>query len=190
MSLQASKQPTLEDTINETNVETLIADGPIVVSEREYIINGWRWHTQAVARDLQRFITVIRSVKESNVPMTPKSVKLLRQCYDFVFGFNWKGLLRVEGEIFIPWLESLLPSTTKSLFSQIYQKQASIRSLTTQISDLCVSLEKASAKDDIAINKQEVNSILTQMEKILTELSTCAKDIQFIQVLTHLYVHS
>lgn len=97
------RMTSLDNQITETNIDSLIEEGPIPSSEREYLINGWRWHTYSVLRDLERFKAVVHRIKSSGIPLTPVNAKLLSQCCNFVIGFNWKGLLRVESEIFFPW---------------------------------------------------------------------------------------
>jgi hypothetical protein len=97
------RMTSLDKQITETNIEKVIEEGPIPSSERQYLINGWRWHTLSVLRDLDRFKTIIHRIKSSGVPLSPDNAKLLAQCCNFVIGFNWKALLRVESEIFFPW---------------------------------------------------------------------------------------
>jgi len=37
------------------DIKSMIENGPIARSDRVFVIDGWRWHTKSVLRDLNRF---------------------------------------------------------------------------------------------------------------------------------------
>ena len=41
-------------------VARLLAAGPVPAGEREFLVNGWRWHARSVLRDVGRFQAVAR----------------------------------------------------------------------------------------------------------------------------------
>jgi hypothetical protein len=117
-------------------IDELICNGPIPVKDRIFMINGWRWHTKSVLRDLDRFEKVLHECSnEKN--QTVAIVERLKKCYSFVFAFNWGACMRVERELFFPWLQSLLPQSTKYLFTEVYRQHDSIQSMSASLSQEC-----------------------------------------------------
>lgn len=174
----------IAEAVSEYDLDTLLALGPIDINERQFLINGWRWHTASVLRDLNRFSDLIKKIKVSNILISPKETKLIRECCDFVFGFNWKALQRVENEIFFPWLQEILPKIqTSTLFNSISHKQASIAKLSICMTNLCNNLENIIENTDDDKTKM-MNSInkLIDIENTLSELTSFAMEIQTIQV--------
>lgn len=49
---------------SEVTIKDLIINGPIPEIDRKYLINGWRWHTMSVIRDIQRYIVIIHKKKD------------------------------------------------------------------------------------------------------------------------------
>lgn len=152
--------------IEPTELQRILEAGTIPSPQREFLINGWRWHTQAVLRDIRRFKRVIATCKESSDDQTIAST--LTSCHNFVCNFNWNALLKIESEIFFPWLSDLLPlSVAKSLINSLYQKHADIRALSAKLGGLCQNYQ---AKDD-----------LVPISAYLEEMLNCAAAIQNIQ---------
>ena len=97
----------------------------ITIIIRQFVINGWRWHTASVLRDIKRFSTILKdteifigsSSSSSSSPSLSLSSKLdqINGCHQFLCDFNWKALMRVESELFFPWLSEILPGTASSL---------------------------------------------------------------------------
>ena len=93
------------------------------------MINGWRWHTASVLRDLNRFSLILKdteneiekgsSLSSSSLTLTSSSltnkIEQINGCHKFVCDFNWKALMRVESELFFPWLTEILPVSAKPL---------------------------------------------------------------------------
>ena len=40
-------------------LRSIIKQGPVPATDRDFLINGWRWHTKSVLRDISRFINII-----------------------------------------------------------------------------------------------------------------------------------
>ena len=103
-------------------LRTIIEQGPVPRTDRDFLINGWRWHTKSVLRDISRFISIIddtvlgmnlksnkNSKKNDTMKLDKAQKERIQECFNFVMNFNWKALMRVEREIFFPWLQELLP---------------------------------------------------------------------------------
>ena len=121
---------------------TLLEDGPIPVADREFKIHGWRWHTASVIRDLNRFEKVLLESKRRQWDVSEMaSVKhRIMKCYSFVFDFNWKACMKVETELFLPWLKTLLPSSSNHFFNDIYERHERIKMLSNSLKKTCTEL--------------------------------------------------
>jgi hypothetical protein len=158
------------------DVEKLISQGPIPVKERQFLVNGWRWHTMSVIRDLERFEMVLNyidlEIKNSKASLQAedqsKYADRIRRCNEFVIGFNWKALMRVERELFFPWLQKLLPPSAKALFTEVYNQHDVINSLSDNLAKEC----KLCAVDTTAVKRAV---------QIVLELKRSACSIQSIQ---------
>ena len=105
----------VDSVIQLQNLDELIQQGPIPVSERAYLINGWRWHTLSVIHDLNRLISILESTKRQK-EVNDNTMTRIHQSYNFLYKFNWNALKRVEVTVFFPWLKSMLPqSISKSV---------------------------------------------------------------------------
>ena len=125
-----------------SSLSTMLNDGPIPVGEREFLINGWRWHTASVIRDLDRFEKVLiesnRRGRRSDSEMTLAKERIMKS-YMFVFDFNWKACMKVERELFFPWLQTLLPPSSSYLFKDVYAKHDIIKSTSGSLRKVCMS---------------------------------------------------
>ena len=147
------------------DIQTIIDQGPIPRGERQFLINGWRWHTASALRDLERYATILEKVavacaEQKDNPFSPSNIlatnittdktsvrvllypERISQCYSFVLDYNLKALMKVESELFFPWLRRLLPPTAAPLMSEIVQEQNDVRVLSAQIGQLCQELNK------------------------------------------------
>ena len=79
-----------------------------LTAERDFLINGWRWHSQSVLRDLGRFRRVAEQ-ELSLISSSSSSSSRLPECFSFLWGFSWAALMRIESELFFPWLRQKLP---------------------------------------------------------------------------------
>ena len=163
------------------DIQTIIDKGPIPRAERQFLINGWRWHTASALRDLERYATILEKVAAAcaeqndlsfspsnilatNITTDKTSVRLLlyqeriHQCYSFVLDYNLKALMKVESELFFPWLRRLLPPTAAPLMSEIVQEQNDVRVLSAQIGQLCLSLKDSMSVSDELNKKDNRNS--------------------------------
>jgi hypothetical protein len=185
----------VQDTIVTSDLQQVIRDGPIPMNERCFVINGWRWHTSSVIRDLERFKAVLQDVRKSRKDLVGfaalstsslsaeaespaasiSSSERLLGCYNFAVGFNWKALMRVEAEIFFPWLQKLLPASARSLMSDIIKQHSDINVLSNSMLHQCNNLLK---------NKDDVHAELAsykRIEELLAEMQECALRIQSVQ---------
>ena len=77
--------------------------------------------------------------------------------------------MKVERELFFPWLQTLLPSSSKYLFNDVYEKHDKIKKISGSLRNTCMSL---SGNND---NNYKVALGL------LNELKDCALFIQNVQ---------
>jgi len=168
------------------DLKKIIENGPIPASERCFIVNGWRWHTSAVIRDLERFKGVVStemqqgvssSSSNNNSNSNSKSAERIMGSYNFVFGFSWKALMRIEREIFFPWLERLLPESAVNLLSDIVQQHTVINVLSEKMLQQCTLLLKT--KDEM--NSDAHIASYKRIDDLIGQLQACALRIQSVQ---------
>jgi len=96
-----------------------------------YRIQGWRWHTLSVLREIK---LVIASVESSSD---------LEALIQYVIGFNLRGLHEVEEVLFYPWLKaklSLIPEedariSFQRLLGILLQNQSYLAGLGREVTD-------------------------------------------------------
>ena len=143
----SSKYNSKESEVFLKDIHRVISLGPVPINERQFLINGWRWHTASALRDLQRYADVIDKIDAICDPnqfvgeSTQEDFKnRLISCYSYVCEYNLKALMKIESELFFPWLQNLLPEAARPLMSEIVQDQADAKVLSAQIGKLCKSL--------------------------------------------------
>ena len=157
------------------DLKEIIRNGPIPRDEREFLINGWRWHTASAIRDVRRFQAVLSNTESNFIEPEEvvKAVERVKNCAKHVFGFNLKGLIRVETEVFFPWLRKLLPASSEPIFSDLLLEQSQVKSLTSQVSNMCAELKGVPAD----------KSTLKQVSEKVRQIEACCLKIQEVQVL-------
>ena len=182
----------------------LIEEGPIPNEQREYLIDGWRWHTMSVLRDLNRFSKVLSKSKQNIVKTSQDTkwfvfshslrslntnsdreseittqravinvIQRVNSCYDFVVGFNWRGLLHVEKVVFFPWLDGVLPKNDgkykkKSRNSKfnVYNEHQAIENLWKEMDVVCRRMSNLSVAKPM--NSESTNKV---RERVLTDIA-------------------
>ena len=158
----------LDPNMDASSLRQLVHAGPIPEPSRAYLINGWRWHTLAVLRDLDRFKRLVQGLSSRSEAMAESPPTLLGRCHSFVCGFSWRALMTIEGEIFFPWLSELLPTKfAKPLINRLYQQHTEIRAMMTRLERLCRE----------STSKEGLNQILSCLEDMITS----ARAIQLVQ---------
>ena len=110
-----------------------IKDGPVPKAEREFRINGWRWHTKAVIRDLKRFEAVVR-MGQKEAALTPTELTdQMARCHSFLCNFNWAALMRVERDIFYPWIRDILPEQSRALANEFTRSHITAKDLSQRL---------------------------------------------------------
>jgi hypothetical protein len=82
------------------------------------------------------------------------------------------GLVRVENDLFFPWLRKLLPTSAEPLFNDILKEQTQVKILSKDVERLCENM-KGSIDDKQALQR------VADKVKIIEE--SCLK-IQEVQV--------
>ena len=126
----------------------MLSSGPIPKEAREFLVNGWRWHTASVLRDLGRFERILaaeeRALLKSSHPITTTSASRLVQCHEFVCKFNWDCLTKVETEMFFPFLRDKLPSEIYSFMSDFFDTHRKIKHLSSRLGKEVNNVQKQS----------------------------------------------
>ena len=154
-----SKYNSREAEVFISDIERILTLGTVPLNDRQFLINGWRWHTASALRDLERYSIVIRKIEatcdmdkldEENSQVSIKNRVV--SCYNYVCDYNLKALMKIESELFFPWLQRLLPSASRPLMSEIIEEQAEAKEISKEIGQLCKSL--SGDKDDIFLIKK------------------------------------
>lgn len=77
-------------------------------SDKSFHVQGWRWHTRSLARDVRRLGTLCSHVAQ-NATINIHDKSLEKAVYH-VIQFNMKALHRIEDKTFFPWLRAQLSS--------------------------------------------------------------------------------
>eukprot|EP01039_Chlorochromonas_danica_P005087 gene5087-5591_t len=171
-------------------IEALLRQAPIPPSERVFLINGWRWHTLSVIRDLKRFgvaahearqaLTLSSASRAGNSGKTEKDYerqgRRLEECFQFVYRFSWTALMHVEKEIFFPWLLEVLPAPVHPFVQRIASLHDRVQSLGETLAKECHKL-----RYDHSLQSSEQIQTLEAVDALLIELGQCAQHIKEIQ---------
>ena len=146
-----------------SDISQAIREGPVPHNERSFVVNGWRWHTMSVIRDLNRFRGVIGGLQsnfkekhkkslegqlkeEELLALQMQQIAQVVSCFNFVCGFNWKALIKVENKIFFPWLQELLPKSAEHLIKDYGTEHTYIKRCFKSLQERCAVYE-AKLKD-------------------------------------------
>ena len=153
-----------QNTNIRSDISQVIDEGPVPPNERVFVVNGWRWHTMSVLRDLSRFRAIVGSLQtkfkenheksldgqieeEELLALQMKQIAKVVSCFDFVCEFNWKALIRVETKIFFPWLRELLPKNVEYLLSDYGTEHEYIEKRFAVLQDRCEAYKTSLAKN-------------------------------------------
>lgn len=163
-------------------LKNVIEDGPIARIDRDFLINGWRWHTISVIRDLNRFSGIVSDIVTNMSSMineedtfsttSERDIARVFLCHKFVCDFNYKGLSRVETTLFFPWLTGLLPDSARPLIEDILLQHSLISILSLDIGVICTRLsedENTEVRDVIA-EMNAINSSLREMIQCISKI--------------------
>lgn len=170
----------------DADLQRALATAPIAMSERVFLINGWRWHTMSVIRDLNRLLRVMQRSQT-----TKSNSEQILPAADFVLKFNYQALADIERNLFHPWLLQQLPThISASYVFKIQDFHLQIEQLSKRVFDDFQVLSRTSAVksnqqglssgNDHTRSSSEVvwHSILMNTKDMIR----CAENIQIIQV--------
>jgi hypothetical protein len=84
-----------------------------------FLIQGWRWHTLSLIRDLDRLRLFSESISSdiSTESIREEDMKQFKSASDFVIDFNMGALYRIEEKTFFPWLQKkvLAPCMSRNI---------------------------------------------------------------------------
>lgn len=116
-------------------IDELLSKAPIPLRNRVFLINGWRWHTKSVIRDLKRLLNLTTSVSKQAIHRAVETEKIdkLTHASKFVLDFNWKSLIQVESQVFFPYVDSTLPENVKEYTRRIRTMHDGVNKLIQEI---------------------------------------------------------
>lgn len=189
------------------DIQAALRNGPVLTTDRLFLINGWRWHTLSVIRDLSRFIALVDKLKtELETPIDrSRDVDWTRICkekrerlqsaYSFVYQFNWIALQHVERDVFFPWLSDKLPPVARSAIKSISEYHVIVQQLGNQLKEQCATFGSpkaisATRDHSILVNSKssDVTICLVQcahLRDTLSQMLDCAQKVQKLQVSRH-----
>jgi len=68
-------------------------------------------------------VTTFKSHHSSLPPSLPPSLSRLPACYDFFWGFSWVALLKIESDIFYPFLRKKLPKDLRPSLDELDEQR-------------------------------------------------------------------
>jgi hypothetical protein len=163
-----------------SDIEDVLANAPIPRAQRVFLINGWRWHTISVKRDLQRFAKLSKHLQyelKNGSSLSSSQRQRLSGSHAFVYKFNWSALMQVERSVFFPWLRRILPSSMHIYVDRI-----------ASIHDEVMGLGQCLEKECNLFDAQNIANIpdqlytLREVDRLLEQMGQCAHKIQQIQV--------
>ncbi len=173
------------------DVEHLLIQAPISVSQRVFLINGWRWHTMSVVRDLRRLSSVANQIRkqlksiihiDKSIESSSANYDKLIGSYSFVYKFNWCALMQVERELFFPWLRSMLPNSMDAYIESMSSLHAKVHNLGDALGQECMLLKSSHELD---ISPVLLHNKVEEIDRMINDLSGYAIRIQHIQVGAH-----
>lgn len=193
------------------SLKTLIESGGVPVDKRRFLVNGWRWHTMSVIRDLSRFRAVLGTLRiafkdrhkealtkgideEQLLDLQMKQTKKVVSCMKFVIGFNWKALMGVETKLFFPWLRDLLPKDIANMLTDFGTEHEYIREKWITLENRCdaflreLETRKGTTKKGGGISQERCTllflehlAFLYQVDEMLVDLQQSALRVQSLQ---------
>ncbi|CAM9196420.1 unnamed protein product [Choristocarpus tenellus] len=131
-------------------------NAPVDTSERVFLINGWRWHTLAVLRDVKRFRRVILLAAQYNPgggrggvnrAVDRAAMRRVLKCYGFMWTFSFRKLHKVESGLFFPWLREHLPEEVLSSLDEFSREKEAVIRIGDSIGKL---LKKGEQRGDVS----------------------------------------
>lgn len=90
-----------------------------VSSNQTFHVQGWRWHTLSLARDLRRLRNLASRLMLD--PAYNTEDKTLDKAVHHVIDFNMKALHRIENDLFFPWLRAKLTAVDDPSLAESFE---------------------------------------------------------------------
>jgi hypothetical protein len=164
-----------------SDIRAAIEAGPIPLAERKYLINGWRWHTLSVLRDLGRFRRVVGDARKLQGEAQTAELRRISSCQQFVCGFNWGALNKIDQTIFFPWLEDLLPPIARPLILDIRHEHSKVEQLAQCMAQESALLVGAVTGIGAGAVGTGVGAGLRRLEDMILQMTSCVQKIQEVQ---------
>ncbi|CAN0339823.1 unnamed protein product [Ectocarpus sp. 6 AP-2014] len=126
-------------------------DAPVPVDERGFHVNGWRWHSRAVLRDIARFRRAALLAAEATGGADgggekgAAAVERVAKCYGFMWTFSVTKLHNTETSLFFPWLRDLVPKEVLPPLSEFDREREGVVRIGKKIGQFVAEAERASA---------------------------------------------
>ena len=133
-------EPSLFDTCA-YDLQSLLPNPESVI--QKFHIHGWRWHTLALLRDFSRLEKLATRLSLSPT-VTTDSPDIISKAINHVVGFNWKGLHRIENQVFFPWLKKNLLLDGDHLKERSSRIRGSLEHVIQQMEECRVHIDEIS----------------------------------------------
>ncbi|CAM9370484.1 unnamed protein product [Scytosiphon promiscuus] len=136
--------------VSDASVDTMrFEDAPVPVEERGFHINGWRWHSRAVLRDVGRPrsacgpVGAVFGVPAGGTEVLPSLVdETARVGAEQRLGFT--KLHNTETSLFFPWLRDLVPREDLPPLSEFDREREGVVRIGKKIGQFVAEAERAS----------------------------------------------
>ena len=71
-------------------------------------VQGWRWHTLAMRRELSRVGQLSKTLAQQTSTISRDDIEGLQKATEYTVNFNMRGLHRIETQVFFPWVRQRL----------------------------------------------------------------------------------
>eukprot|EP00752_Nemacystus_decipiens_P014842 g13214.t1 len=145
----------------ETNLDAKrFEDAPVPVGERQFQINGWRWHSRAVLRDIARFrraaLLAADVVDRGGGEDGEAAVQRVVKCYGFMWTFSFTKLHNTEMSLFFPWLRELIPKEALPPLADFDREREGVVKIANKIGQFVAEAERASASKALGLVDAQV----------------------------------
>lgn len=148
-------------------------------SDGEFYIQGWRWHSMALAREAGLLQKLAQRVLDSGVDSDADSLQSLQQAADYVVNFNMKGLHKIEGDLFFPWarnkVSGIVGGETAKAFGLIMDALDKDRKEMDSLGNSVVSL--AGIASNLSTPKQARLDALRSLSEKSGAIADCARSM-------------
>jgi len=183
---------TIVDAIDDRTISVIkqfLASSTTDGQNREFLIQGWRWHCMSLIRDADRLQRLAAHLS-SNKVNDDSGLEALLSAADYVVNFNMAGLYRIESTMFVKWLRKNLckvdafsdssdATATATAFGKVMDKIDNQRVTCEKIGKELYDNASAASSSSITIEQRQ--RYLREVVRLSTRLSDQLHSIRDLQ---------